>query len=133
MGKREKKRLEKRRREQEEREREEREREERERREREERERREREMMDERRRPIKATMALAIGSLVYYHCAYRNSSFVTLLADVFIVILCSLAVSGLFSRQMNIQSVLFALSFPFPFPFPFPPIASSLGLGFLFC
>nr|XP_007135864.1 hypothetical protein PHAVU_010G164400g [Phaseolus vulgaris]ESW07858.1 hypothetical protein PHAVU_010G164400g [Phaseolus vulgaris] len=95
MGKREKKRLEKRRREQEEREREEREREER--------ERREREMMDERRRPIKATMALAIGSLVYYHCAYRNSSFVTLLADVFIVILCSLAVSGLFSRQMNIQ------------------------------
>ncbi|XP_076920778.1 reticulon-like protein B22 [Bidens hawaiensis] len=43
------------------------------------------------------------STLVYYHCAYRNSSIVSLLADVFIVLLCSLAILGLLFRQMNIQ------------------------------
>ncbi|KAK7381483.1 hypothetical protein VNO80_00026 [Phaseolus coccineus] len=109
MGKKEKKRIEKINREREEREqeeREEREQAERERREREEEERKKRKkkMMDERRRcgPGKATFALVIGTLVYYHCAYQNSSFVSLLADVFIVLICSLAIVGLLSRQMNI-------------------------------
>ncbi|CAN4098048.1 unnamed protein product [Withania somnifera] len=43
------------------------------------------------------------GTLVYYHCAYRNSSIVSLISDVFIVILCSLAILGLLFRQMNIS------------------------------
>ncbi|XP_009781365.1 reticulon-like protein B22 [Nicotiana tabacum] len=43
------------------------------------------------------------GSLVYYHCAYRNSSIVSLVSDVFIVFLCSLAILGLLFRQMNIS------------------------------
>lgn len=43
------------------------------------------------------------ATLVYYHCAYRNSSIVSLLSDVFIVLLCSLAILGLLFRQMNIQ------------------------------
>ncbi|KAI7754262.1 hypothetical protein M8C21_033539 [Ambrosia artemisiifolia] len=42
-------------------------------------------------------------TLIYYHCAYRNSSIVSLLSDVFIVLLCSLAILGLLFRQMNIQ------------------------------
>jgi len=63
----------------------------------------------------KAMIALVIGTLVYYHCAYRNSTILSLLSDVFIVLLCSLAILGLLFRQMNIQSVpFFALSFPFP-------------------
>ncbi|KAG9141387.1 hypothetical protein Leryth_001841 [Lithospermum erythrorhizon] len=48
-------------------------------------------------------MMLICGSLVYYHCAYRNSSLVSLISDVFIVLLCSLAILGLLFRQMNIQ------------------------------
>ncbi|GAA0138831.1 hypothetical protein LIER_00501 [Lithospermum erythrorhizon] len=51
----------------------------------------------------KALMMLICGSLVYYHCAYRNSSLVSLISDVFIVLLCSLAILGLLFRQMNIQ------------------------------
>ncbi|KAJ9537363.1 hypothetical protein OSB04_030096 [Centaurea solstitialis] len=43
------------------------------------------------------------ATLVYYHCAFRNSSIVSLLSDVFIVLLCSLAILGLLFRQMNIQ------------------------------
>ncbi|KAI3524878.1 hypothetical protein L1887_03546 [Cichorium endivia] len=43
------------------------------------------------------------GTLVYYHCAYRNSSIISLISDVFIVLLCSLAILGLLFRQMNIQ------------------------------
>lgn len=43
------------------------------------------------------------GTLIYYHCAYRNSSLVSLISDVFIVLLCSLAILGLLFRQMNIQ------------------------------
>nr|XP_043625130.1 reticulon-like protein B22 isoform X2 [Erigeron canadensis] len=43
------------------------------------------------------------ASLIYYHCAYRNSSIISLLSDVFIVLLCSLAILGLLFRQMNIQ------------------------------
>ncbi|CAJ1951486.1 unnamed protein product [Sphenostylis stenocarpa] len=51
----------------------------------------------------KAIIALLIGTLVYYHCAYRNSTLLSLLSDVFIVLLCSLAILGLLFRQMNIQ------------------------------
>ncbi|GJU44652.1 reticulon-like protein B22 [Tanacetum coccineum] len=43
------------------------------------------------------------GTLIYYHCAYRNSSLVSLISDVFIVLLCSLAILGLLFHQMNIQ------------------------------
>ncbi|XP_057453992.1 reticulon-like protein B22 [Lotus japonicus] len=51
----------------------------------------------------KAIIALVCGTLVYYHCAYRNSTVVSLFSDVFIVLLCSLAILGLLFRQMNIQ------------------------------
>ncbi|XP_069155386.1 reticulon-like protein B22 isoform X1 [Solanum lycopersicum] len=43
------------------------------------------------------------GTLVYYHCVYRNASIVSLVSDVFTVILCSLAILGLLYRQMNIS------------------------------
>ncbi|XP_071902915.1 reticulon-like protein B22 isoform X2 [Coffea arabica] len=51
----------------------------------------------------KPLIVMICGSLVYYHCAYRNSSLVSLVSDVFIVLLCSLAILGLLFRQMNIQ------------------------------
>lgn len=51
----------------------------------------------------KTVIGLICGSLVYYHCAYRNSSFLSLLSDVFIVLLCSLAILGLLFRQINIS------------------------------
>ncbi|KAL0443000.1 UNVERIFIED_CONTAM: Reticulon-like protein B22 [Sesamum latifolium] len=47
-------------------------------------------------------MGLMSGTLVYYHCVYQNSSVVSLFADVFIVLLCSLAILGLLFRHMNI-------------------------------
>ncbi|GMN68818.1 hypothetical protein TIFTF001_037869 [Ficus carica] len=43
------------------------------------------------------------GSLVYYHCAYREASLLSLFSDVLIVLLCSLAILGLLFRQMNIS------------------------------
>ncbi|KAI4313343.1 hypothetical protein L6164_026329 [Bauhinia variegata] len=43
-----------------------------------------------------------IDELNYYHCAYRNSSLVSLVSDIFIVLLCSLAILGLLFCQMNI-------------------------------
>ncbi|KAJ4719070.1 Reticulon family protein [Melia azedarach] len=46
---------------------------------------------------------LICGTLVYYHCAYRNSSLLSLISDVLIVLLCSLAILGLLFRQMNIS------------------------------
>ncbi|XP_061355941.1 reticulon-like protein B22 isoform X5 [Gastrolobium bilobum] len=51
----------------------------------------------------KSMIGLVCGTLVYYHCAFRNSSIVSLFSDVFIVLLCSLAILGLLFRQMNIQ------------------------------
>lgn len=51
----------------------------------------------------KTMIGIICGSLVYYHCAYRNSSLLSLLSDVFIVLLCSLAILGLLFRQMNIS------------------------------
>lgn len=59
----------------------------------------------------KAAVVLICGSLVCYHCAYRNSSLVSLISDVFIVLLCSLAILGMLFRQLNI-------SYPLP-PHPF--------------
>ncbi|GAV71183.1 Reticulon domain-containing protein, partial [Cephalotus follicularis] len=50
----------------------------------------------------KALGLLICGTLVYYHCAFRNSSLVSLLSDVLIVLLCSLAILGLLFRQINI-------------------------------
>ncbi|WOL05506.1 reticulon-like protein B23 isoform X5 [Canna indica] len=45
---------------------------------------------------------LVCGSLVYYHCAYRGSSLLSLVSDVLLVLLCSLAILGALFRQMNI-------------------------------
>ncbi|XP_022716407.1 reticulon-like protein B23 isoform X3 [Durio zibethinus] len=58
----------------------------------------------------KALGLLICGSLVYYHCAYRNSSILSLVSDVLIVLLCSLAILGLLFRQMNI-SLLFVFTY----------------------
>ncbi|KAG6668950.1 reticulon-like protein B22 [Carya illinoinensis] len=46
---------------------------------------------------------LISGTLVYYHCAYRKASFLSLVSDVLIVLLCSLAILGLLFRQLNIS------------------------------
>ncbi|XP_018839301.1 reticulon-like protein B22 [Juglans regia] len=46
---------------------------------------------------------LVTGTLVYYHCAYRKASFLSLVSDVLIVLLCSLAILGLLFRQINIS------------------------------
>ncbi|XP_010263249.1 PREDICTED: reticulon-like protein B22 [Nelumbo nucifera] len=51
----------------------------------------------------KPLVLLICGTLVYYHCVYRNSSLVSLVSDVFIVLLCSLAILGMLFRQMNIS------------------------------
>ncbi|CAJ2656569.1 unnamed protein product [Trifolium pratense] len=51
----------------------------------------------------KAIIALVCGTLVYYHCAFKNSAIVSLFSDVFIVLLCSLAILGLLFRQITIQ------------------------------
>ncbi|KAG8388472.1 hypothetical protein BUALT_Bualt02G0129300 [Buddleja alternifolia] len=63
---------------------------------------------------VGAVMGMMSGTLVYYHCAYRHSSAVSLFADVFIVLLCSLAILGLLFRHMNIAvpvvSFLYVLS-----------------------
>ncbi|KAL0906198.1 hypothetical protein M5K25_024672 [Dendrobium thyrsiflorum] len=48
-------------------------------------------------------VVLLCGSLVYYHCAYRDSSLLSLFSDVLIVLLCSLAILGMLFRQMNIS------------------------------
>ncbi|CAJ2656568.1 unnamed protein product [Trifolium pratense] len=53
----------------------------------------------------KAIIALVCGTLVYYHCAFKNSAIVSLFSDVFIVLLCSLAILGLLFRQITIQYV----------------------------
>ncbi|RWW64373.1 hypothetical protein BHE74_00028389 [Ensete ventricosum] len=49
---------------------------------------------------------LVCGTLVYYHCAYRGSSLLSLVSDVLIVLLCSLAILGMLFRQMNISYYL---------------------------
>ncbi|CAJ2656567.1 unnamed protein product [Trifolium pratense] len=54
----------------------------------------------------KAIIALVCGTLVYYHCAFKNSAIVSLFSDVFIVLLCSLAILGLLFRQITIQYVV---------------------------
>ncbi|KAL7237016.1 hypothetical protein ACSBR1_020158 [Camellia fascicularis] len=51
----------------------------------------------------KAMIGIICGSLVYCHCAYMNSSILTLLSDVFLVLLSSLAILGLFFRHLNIS------------------------------
>ncbi|XVE79220.1 hypothetical protein DITRI_Ditri14bG0040200 [Diplodiscus trichospermus] len=51
----------------------------------------------------KALGLLICGTLVYYHCAFRNSTILSLFSDVLIVLLCSLAILGLLFRQMNIS------------------------------
>ncbi|KAG8653212.1 reticulon-like protein B22 [Manihot esculenta] len=51
----------------------------------------------------KPMIGLICGTLVYYHCAYRNASLLSLVSDVLIVLLCSLAILGLLFRQMNIS------------------------------
>jgi hypothetical protein len=67
------------------------------------------------------------GGLVYYHCAVRRASAVSLAADVLLVLLCSLSILGLLFRHLHISCVP-----PSPLTLPrclFPPpysIASSL-------
>nr|KYP53861.1 Reticulon-like protein B22 [Cajanus cajan] len=51
----------------------------------------------------KGAIVFVIGSLIYYHCGYRNSNLLSLFSDLFIVLLCSLAILGLLFRQINIQ------------------------------
>ncbi|KAL5549864.1 hypothetical protein UlMin_000040 [Ulmus minor] len=51
----------------------------------------------------RTVIVLVCGTLVYYHCAYRHASLVSLLSDVLIVLLCSLAILGLLFRQINIS------------------------------
>jgi hypothetical protein len=55
------------------------------------------------RKPGMPLVLLICGSLVYYHCAICNSSMVSLLCDVLIVLLCSFAVLGMLFRQMNVS------------------------------
>ncbi|XP_074287970.1 reticulon-like protein B23 [Silene latifolia] len=51
----------------------------------------------------KAMVMFVSGTLIYYHCSFRNSSFLSLLSDVFLVILSSLAILGLLFRHLNIS------------------------------
>ncbi|XP_076888293.1 reticulon-like protein B22 [Bidens hawaiensis] len=51
----------------------------------------------------KPLIVMTCATLVYYHCAFRNSTLITLASDVIIVLICSLAILGLLFRQMNIQ------------------------------
>ncbi|TVU43324.1 hypothetical protein EJB05_09784, partial [Eragrostis curvula] len=43
------------------------------------------------------------GGRVYYHCAVRRASAVSLAADVLLVLLCSLSILGLFFRHLHIS------------------------------
>ncbi|KAK1602363.1 hypothetical protein QYE76_016404 [Lolium multiflorum] len=43
------------------------------------------------------------GGLVYYHCAVRRASAVSLAADVLLVLLCSLSILGLLFRHLHIS------------------------------
>ncbi|KAJ7515879.1 hypothetical protein O6H91_22G032700 [Diphasiastrum complanatum] len=54
------------------------------------------------RRPGMALLVLACGSLVYYHCTARNCSLVSLVCDVIIVFICSLAILGMLFRHLNV-------------------------------
>ncbi|KAI4326207.1 hypothetical protein MLD38_031544 [Melastoma candidum] len=51
----------------------------------------------------KTGIVMVCGSLVYYHCVFRESSLLSLLSDVLIVLLCSLAILGLLFRRLNIS------------------------------
>ncbi|CAN6936352.1 unnamed protein product [Brassica oleracea] len=51
----------------------------------------------------KAMGLLISGTLVYYHCSYRDATILSLFADVLIVLLCSLAILGLLFRQLNVS------------------------------
>eukprot|EP00249_Psilotum_nudum_P017949 c26566_g1_i4 orf=658-1167(-) len=48
-------------------------------------------------------VVLACGTLVYYHCAFRDRSLVTLVSDCLIVLMCSLAVLGMLFRHCNVS------------------------------
>ncbi|KAI3988056.1 hypothetical protein MKX01_011845 [Papaver californicum] len=50
----------------------------------------------------KPLILLICGTLVYYHCAYRNLSLLSLISDVLIVLLCSLDIIGIFFRHISI-------------------------------
>ncbi|KAM7253872.1 hypothetical protein ACFE04_031554 [Oxalis oulophora] len=50
----------------------------------------------------KPLVVLVCGTLVYYHCMFRNSNLVSLFSDLLIVLLSSLAVLGLLFRQINV-------------------------------
>ncbi|RVW42793.1 Reticulon-like protein B23 [Vitis vinifera] len=71
----------------------------------EERNRRNREM-DYRAEIGKPVIVMICGTLIYYHCAYRNSTLLTLVSDVLIVLLCSLAILGAFVIYCGIARCL---------------------------
>ncbi|KAJ4792092.1 Reticulon family protein [Rhynchospora pubera] len=48
-------------------------------------------------------VVVVCGSLVYYHCGWRDASLLSLFADVLIVLLCSLSILGLLFRHLNIS------------------------------
>lgn len=72
----------------------------------------------------RSVIVLLCGTLVYYHCAYREASVVSLLSDVLIVLLCSLAILGLLFRQMNVSYV------SQPFSLSLSPNVLFVGFGF---
>jgi hypothetical protein len=49
------------------------------------------------------SVVVVCGSLVYYHCGWRDASLLSLFADVLIVLLCSLSILGLLFRNLNIS------------------------------
>lgn len=53
----------------------------------------------------RAMVILISGSLVYCHCAFRHATFLSLLSDVFLVILCSLAILSLLFLKLSISYV----------------------------
>ncbi|AEE29503.1 Reticulon family protein [Arabidopsis thaliana] len=51
----------------------------------------------------KAIGLLISGTLVYHHCANRNATLLSLISDVLIVLLSSLAILGLLFRHLNVS------------------------------
>ncbi|XP_078175973.1 reticulon-like protein B23 [Carex rostrata] len=52
---------------------------------------------------VKWSVVVVCGSLVYYHCGWRDASLLSLFADLLIVLLCSLSILGLLFRNLNIS------------------------------
>ncbi|GLJ37347.1 hypothetical protein SUGI_0757750 [Cryptomeria japonica] len=55
------------------------------------------------RKPGITLVLMACGTLVYYHCAILQTTLVSLICDVLLVILCSFAVLGLMFRHLTVS------------------------------